>query len=257
MYETIRVEKDQDAPIATLVLSRPERRNALNNTMRREIVDALQSLEDDPDVRVLIVTGDGEAFCAGADIEELQSRTVLQATWPPTVVQDHIERFTKPVIAAINGYALGGGCEIALACTIRAISTSARIGLPEVRLGILPGGGGTQRLPRVVGLGWALHMALTAEFLDAGTAFRIGLVTKCAEPEDLIPACREIAGRLAAMPPLAMRAIEQALRASSDVASSRGLEMERQLMGALLSSEDHNEGIQAFLEKRKGAFKGE
>ncbi len=254
MYETIRVETE--GPIATLVLSRPERRNALNNTMRREIVEALQAVEKDDSLRALIITGDGDAFCAGADIEELQSRTVLEATWPLIVVQDHIERLSKPVVAAINGFALGGGCEIALACTLRACSSNARIGLPEVRLGVLPGGGGTQRLPRVVGLGWALHMALTAEFMDADTAFRIGLVTKLTEPDALMAACRDMAGRLAAMPPLAVRAITQAMRASHDVASARGLEMERQLMGALLSSDDHLEGIQAFLEKREGKFEG-
>ncbi|KAA3632149.1 MAG: enoyl-CoA hydratase/isomerase family protein, partial [Proteobacteria bacterium] len=154
------------------------------------------------------------------------------------------------------GYALGGGCGIALACTVRVMSTDARIGLPEVKLGVLPGGGGTQRLPRIVGLGWALHIALTAEFLDAETAFRIGLVTKLAKPEELMEACTEIATKLAEKPPLAVRAIEQAMRASFDVNSHRGLEMERQLMATLLSTEDHHEGIRAFLEKRKANFKG-
>lgn len=254
MYETIRLESE--GPVATLVLARPERRNALNNTMRREIAAALEAVERDENIRALIVTGEGEAFCAGADIGELQSRTTVEAAWPAIVVQDRIEGLSKPVVAAINGFALGGGCEIALASTIRICSQAARIGLPEVRLGVLPGGGGTQRLPRVVGLGWALHMALTAELIEPETALRIGLVTKVTEPEALMDESRKIAGRLADMAPLAVRAIVQAMRASSDMAQSRGLELERQLMGTLLSTRDRDEGVAAFLEKRKASFEG-
>jgi enoyl-CoA hydratase len=256
-YETLRVSTDDG--VATVTIHRPEKRNALNAQVRRELVDALDALATDPDVRVVILTGAGDrAFVAGADIGEFAERSPLEqrATMEGRRVFEVLADHPKPTIAAINGYALGGGCELALACDLRIAARSARLGQPEVALGLLPGGGGTQRLPRLVGLGRALRMILTGDLLDAEEAARIGLVDEVVDDDALAGRARAVATRIAAHSPVAVKLIKQAVRAAAELPLSAGLALERELFITAFASEDRAEGVAAFLEKRTPAFRG-
>jgi enoyl-CoA hydratase len=256
-FETIRVERD-DA-VAILVIDRPEKRNALNATVRRELIRALDALREDESCRVVVVTGAGEkAFVAGADIAEFAERTPVEqrAAMQERRVFDELAGFPKPTIAMINGFALGGGCELAMACDIRIAGRSARLGQPEIRLGILPGGGGTQRLPRLVGPGRAMLMILTGELIDAVEAERIGLVDAVVDDGALRTRTMEIAAAIAAHSPLTLGLARQAVRASLELPLSAGLELERELFITAFTSDDRREGVQAFLEKRPAAFRG-
>ena len=256
-FETLRVEVADR--VATITVDRPEKRNALNGQVRRELIEALDGLEGDDDVRVVVITGAGEkAFIAGADIGEFAERTPLEqrAAMEGRRVFTVIAGFPKPVIASINGYALGGGCELALACDLRIAARSARLGQPEVNLGILPGGGGTQRLPRLVGLGRAMRLILTGELIDAQEAERIGLVDLLVDDDDLADRTRELATSIAAHSPVALKLIKEAVRASAEMPLAAGLELERELFITAFSSDDRTEGIRAFLEKRKPEFEG-
>ena len=256
-YETLLLRIEDR--IATLVVNRPDKRNALNATVRRELVVALDSLRDEPEVRVVVLTGAGDkAFVAGADIAEFAERTPLEQrmAMEGRRVFEVLADFPKPTIAMINGYALGGGCELALACDLRLAARSARLGQPEVNLGILPGGGGTQRLPRLVGVGRAMRMILTGELIDAVEAERIGLVDEVVDDGDLATRTHHLARSLAGKSPVALRLAKEAVRATMEMPLSAGLRYERELFVTAFASEDRAEGVRAFLEKRQAAFHG-
>jgi enoyl-CoA hydratase len=254
---TIRIERDDR--VATIVIDRPEKRNALNATVRRELIAALDSIRGDDTVRVVIFTGAGDrAFIAGADIGEFAERTPIDQRNAMTGrrVFDEIAAYPKPTIAMINGFALGGGCELALACDLRIAASSARLGQPEIRLGILPGGGGTQRLPRLVGTGRAMRLILTGELIDATEAERIGLVEWVVDDEQLSEFTRGIAMTIAGFSPVALELAKTAVRTAMEAPLAAGLAHERELFVAAFASEDRVEGVRAFLEKRAPSFAG-
>jgi enoyl-CoA hydratase len=257
-YENLIVEVQNR--IARVTVNRPKVLNALNEKTVREIHAAFLSLKDNPDVGAVILTGAGEkAFVAGADINELAVMTPLQGEASSTLGQAalrEIEMLGKPVIAAINGFALGGGCELALACHMRFASENAKLGLPEVGLGIIPGYGGTQRLPRIVGLGHALELITTARMIDAPEALRIGLVNRVFSQSELLAACEKVAGEILARGALAIRyALDAAIR-GMETDLTHGLEREAGHFGLLAATADMHEGLKAFLEKRKPDFTG-
>lgn len=255
--ETLQVEIADR--VATLTVDRPEKRNALNGQVRAELIAALDRLEPDDDVRVVVLTGAGDrAFVAGADIDEMAERTPLEqrAAMEGRRVFSAVSEFPKPVIASIHGYALGGGCELALACDLRVAARSARLGQPEINLALLPGGGGTQRLPRLIGLGRAMRLILTGELIDAEEAERIGLVDFLVDDDELQDRTRGLATSIAARSPVALRLIKQAVRASAEMPLGAGLALEREMFITAFSSEDRREGVRAFLEKRKPEFDG-
>jgi enoyl-CoA hydratase len=256
-YESLLVRVEDR--VATIVVNRPEKRNALNAVVRRELVEALDALRDDPEVRVVVITGAGEkAFIAGADIGEFAERTPLEqrAAMEGRRLFEEIANFPRPTIAMINGFALGGGCEVALACDLRIAARSARLGQPEVKLGILPGGGGTQRLPRLVGLGRALRLIMTGEMISAEEAERIGLVDEVVDDTDLARRTAALAGLIAGYSPVTLKLIKDAVRATQEMPLSAGLQFERELFVTAFASEDRNEGVRAFLEKRAPEFQG-
>lgn len=257
--ELIQVEVSDG--VAVVTISRPEKLNALNADVMKALDECVASLKDDAGTRCVVLTGAGEkAFVAGADIGELAAKSSLQAEKVAADGQKiflSIERLGKPVIAAINGFALGGGMELALACTFRTASKNAKLGLPEITLGIIPGYGGTQRLPRLVGRGQALEMILTGGMMDASEAHRIGLVNHVYEPEDLLEETLSIARKLAAQAPISTRFILEAVNRGTDLSLSDGCALEATLFGLIASSSDTKEGLTAFLEKRKAEFTGE
>lgn len=261
-HDTLKLETvklDTADRVATLTIDRPEKRNALNSQVRRDMILALAALEPDADIRVVVITGSGErAFVAGADVSEFADRTPIQqrAAMEGRTVFEVVASYPKPTIAAINGFALGGGCELALACDLRIAARSARLGQPEVNLGILPGGGGTQRLPRLVGLGRAMRLILTGELIDAETAERIGLVDEVVDDDALHERTRELATTIAARSPVALKLIKDAIRAAAEMPLSAGLAFERELFVTAFASDDRTEGVTAFLEKRTPDFRG-
>ena len=256
-FETLLVERA--AGVATITINRPEKRNALSATVRRELIAAFDALEQEEDVRVVVLTGAGDkAFVAGADIGEFAERTPIQqrAAMEGRRVFEVVAAFPRPVIAAINGFALGGGCELALACDLRLAARSARLGQPEVNLAILPGGGGTQRLPRLVGHGTAMRLILTGELIGSEEAHRIGLVDEVVDDDALAARARELATSIARHSPVALKLIKQAVRAAAEMPLQAGLALERELFITAFSSEDRVEGVRAFLEKRSPEFRG-
>lgn len=246
--------------IARVTINRPRVLNALNEQTVREIHAAFSSFRGDPAVGAVILTGSGEkAFVAGADINELAVLTPLQGQASSRLGQAacrEIETLGKPVIAAINGFALGGGCELALACHVRFASENARLGLPEVGLGIIPGYGGTQRLPRIVGLGHALELIATARIIDAAEALRIGLVNRVLPHAELLPHCEKVAGEVLSRGPLAVRCAMDAAIEGMETDIAHGLDLESTSFGLLSATADMREGLKAFLEKRKPTFTG-
>jgi enoyl-CoA hydratase len=256
-YENIRTENRDGLLVITI--ARPKVLNALNAQTVEEIRQAFKAAREDDSVRCIILTGEGEkAFVAGADINELSQMTPI--TGKDTAergqrVFSAIERFPKPVIAAINGFALGGGCELALACHIRIASEKAQLGLPEVTLGIIPGYGGTQRMARLLGKGKALELILTGDRIGAADAERIGLVNKVVPPEQLMGAAEELARKIMSRGPLAVRAAIEAVMSGSEMPFEEGQVLEATLFGLLASTEDMKEGMGAFLEKRPAACK--
>ncbi|MEP7384202.1 MAG: enoyl-CoA hydratase-related protein [Gemmatimonadota bacterium] len=254
------VRVSRDGAVATLVIDRPEKRNALSVAVRRAFLDAFVPLSDDPTVRVIVVTGAGEkSFVAGADIAEFASRTPVdqyRAMRMPSPLEA-IERSPKPVIAAINGYCLGGGLELAMACDFRIAAEHATFGQPEINLGIIPGGGGTQRLPRLIGLGYAMRMILSGESIGAAEALRIGLVEEVVPRERLDARVLEIARGIASKSPVALAAAKEATRAALQTPLSEGLRVETGLYLMAFASADKVEGVQAFLEKRSPQFTGQ
>lgn len=245
--------------VATLTINRPDKMNALNAAVRGSLLRAFADLARNDDVRVVVLTGVGpKAFIAGADIGEFEGRAPMDQfrVMSEQTVFDAAEQFPKPVIAALNGFTLGGGCEIALACDIRIASDKARLGQPEVNLGILPGGGGTQRLPRLVGLGTAYKLLFTGELITAEEALRIGLVDEVVPADQLMERVQALAKTIASKSPVALRLIKEAVRASVRSPLDEGLRHERTLFGLAFSSDDKREGVDAFLAKRPPDFKG-
>jgi enoyl-CoA hydratase len=257
-YETLLVERSDAYAVVTL--NRPKVMNALNRTLFTELDDAFTALAAESGVRAVILTGTGEkAFAAGADISELASLSAVegqQLARRGQAVFRRIETCGKPVIAAIKGFALGGGCELAMACTIRIASDRARLGQPEVRLGLVPGYGGTQRLPRLVGKGAAMKLLLTGDMVGAEEAFRIGLVDEVVPAEALLPRAETLARAIAQQAPLAVAGCIQAVEGGYDLPLDSGLELEASLFGLACATEDKAEGTKAFLEKRAPVWRG-
>ena len=246
--------------IAYDTVNRPKVLNALNIATMEELRAAFHEIQNDAGLRVVILTGAGEkAFIAGADIGELAQHNAVSGkeyTHRGQSVLNLIENLGKPVIACINGFALGGGCEIATACTLRLASESAKLGQPEVKLGIIPGYGGTQRLPRLVGKGIAMQLVLTGEMITAQEAHRIGLVNEVTPPADLIPRAEAIAQKIIANAPLAVQYAMEAVSKGMEMTLAEGLYLEATLFGVACATEDKKEGTTAFLEKRAAQFKG-
>src|SRR3954471_9513242 len=255
-FENILFEKK--GAIAYVTVNRPKVLNALNMATMEELRRAFSAAKDDREVRVVILTGSGEkAFVAGADIGELSKHDAVSAkeyTHKGQSVLDLIENLGKPVIACINGFALGGGCELAMACTMRLASDNARLGQPEVKLGIMPGYGGTQRLPRLVGKGIAMQLLLAGEMISAQEALRIGLVNDVVPQAELLPRAEAIAQKIIANAPLAVQYTMEAVNKGMEMPLAEGLYLEAVLFGAACATEDKKEGTTAFLEKRPAQF---
>ncbi|HEU4800198.1 MAG TPA: enoyl-CoA hydratase-related protein [Gemmatimonadales bacterium] len=257
-YETLLVEIT--GPVAKVTINRPEKLNALNDAVIHELDEAFATLDSDAAVRGILLTGAGaKAFVAGADIAELADQNPEQGADRARRGQDvfrRIERSGKPVVAAVNGFALGGGCELAMACHMRVASESARFGQPEVKLGLCPGYGGTVRLPRLVGRGRALELLLTGAMIDAAEALRIGLVNRVAPADSLIPESEALLGAILEQGPLAVRACLEAVDAGLDLSVDEALEVEARRFGDLSGTDDMREGTAAFLARRTPNFTG-
>jgi enoyl-CoA hydratase/carnithine racemase len=257
-YETLLYETRDG--IGYVTINRPEKLNALNRRVMEELEDCFQTIQQDEGVRAVIVTGAGDkSFVAGADVKELAENGPLQGKEFARTGQrvlDSIENLGKPVIATVNGYALGGGCELALACTLRIAAESARFGQPEVKLGIVPGYGGTQRLARLVGKGRALELILTGDPIGAQEACRIGLVNQVVPAQDLIAAAETLARKIMANAPLAVKLAIEAVNHGLEMTQKEGLFLEATLFGLCCTTADMKEGTRAFLEKRPAKFTG-
>lgn len=245
--------------IATITVNRPDKLNALNGATIRELGTAIDEARTREDVGGILLTGAGRAFIAGADISELETQTPLDATHRARLGQQIFRRFEtspKPVVAALNGFALGGGCELAMACHVRIASELAKLGQPEVKLGILPGYGGTQRLPRLIGRGAALRLLLTGEMIGAAEAFRLGLVDQVVAPDALIETATTLLRAMLANAPLALAACIEAVDRGQSLSLDEACTIESDHFGLLSSTTDMREGMRAFLEKRAPAFTG-
>lgn len=257
-FKSIVFEKVNHAAVITI--NRPDKLNALDENVLNELGAALDAVEAEKSVAAVVITGSGEkAFVAGADIRRLSKLDVIGAKGFSESGQDlfdRIEKFTKPVIAAVNGYALGGGSELAWACHIRIACREARFGQPEVNLGIIPGYGGTQRLVRLAGRGVATELITTGDLIDADRAFQMRLVNKIVERSELIPAALEMAETIAQRAPFAVKLALQAIDAAVQLPQDEGMKIEAQLFALACGTEDHKEGTAAFLEKRKPVWKG-
>ena len=251
---------ENDGPVAVLTINRPKFLNALNEETLTELNQAIEQLDNDSAVQVVIITGAGEkAFVAGADIAYMQKLTPMAAKDFSRLGQktfSRIENLSKPVIAAINGFALGGGCELTMACDIRVASENAKLGQPEVSLGLIAGFGGTQRLTRLVNPGLAKEILFTADVYDAATAQRIGLVNHVVPAADLLDFCKKMAGRIAARGPRALQLTKEAINDGLEMDLEKAFVHEADLFGLVFSTADRDEGIAAFLEKRKAGFTG-
>ncbi len=257
-YENVLLEKEDK--LAVLYINRPKALNALNNDTLLEIDNVIKEINEDPQVEVLIITGAGDkAFVAGADIAFMQNLSAIEGREFGALGQKvfrAIELMEKPVIAAVNGFALGGGCELAMCCDFRIASTAAKFGQPEVGLGITPGFGGTQRLPRLVGSGMAKQLLYTADVIDANEALRVGLVNQVVEPEALMETVKKIAKKISAKGPVAVRLSKAAANEGMQTDIDRAMTIEADVFGLCFATKDQKEGMTAFLEKRKAAFVG-
>ncbi|WP_461532559.1 enoyl-CoA hydratase/isomerase family protein [Sinomicrobium sp.] len=257
-YENIYVE--EDARVAFITIDRPEKLNALNRATIAELHEAFEDCDQDPDIRAIVITGSGEkAFVAGADISEFSDFSVREgsalAAKGQSLLFDYVEQLSTPVIAAINGFALGGGLELAMACHLRVASSNAKMGLPEVSLGVIPGYGGTQRLPQLVGKGKALEMIVTAGMIDAEEAKSWGLVNHVVAPDELSAFCESLAQKISKNSPVAIAAAIRAVNSGFKY-DEDGFKTEIEIFGKCFGTEDFKEGTTAFLKKRKAEFPG-
>ncbi len=256
MYETIKYEIRDN--IAYVTVSRPEALNAISTTVLTELKDVFQKIENDPEAKIVILTGEGKAFVAGADIAQMSALSGVEGHDMIKFgadVMNYMEAIDKPIIAAVNGFALGGGCELAMACDIRIASAKAKFGQPEVNLGIIPGFGGTQRLPRLVGKGMGKYLIMTAEMIGADEACRLGLVEKVVAPEELIPECERIAKTILSKAPIAIATAKRVINKGAMLDVPAGVALESEAFTVPFCSEDRIEGMKAFLEKREAEFK--
>lgn len=249
---------EKNEGIATIILNRQDKLNALNKNTIYEFKEILQELEHDEEIKAIIITGAGDkAFCAGTDIDWLNEWNIVdELAYNGQNLFWKIENMPQPVIAVINGYALGGGCELILACDMRICSNKAKLGLPEVDLGVIPAYGGTQRLGRLIGMGKAKELILTGDIIDAQEAEKIGLVNKVVEHEKLMEEAIFLAKKIIKKGPLAVRLAKTAINSSASMDLSSGMVLEKMLLGVLLTSQDKKEGIAAFQEKRRPNFTG-
>ena len=251
------VETTVDGHVALCRLDRPEARNALSPELMEELATAVEGFDADPEVRCVVIAGSDEVFASGADIRALRERSFEEALrHPAAAFWRRLAGCKTPIVAAVSGWALGGGCELALLCDLIVASETAEFGQPEITLGIIPGGGGTQRLARVVGKQRAMDLVLTGRRIGAREAERLGLVNEVAGPGDWLERALELAQRVASRPPIAARLAKEAVLAAEETALSAGLEQERRLYELAMATEDRIEGMDAFLEKRRPNFKG-
>jgi enoyl-CoA hydratase len=258
-YETLIYEKEEG--IAIVTLNRPDRLNALSFKLKEELSNVFDVMEKDDEVKVVIVTGGLKAFSAGADIKE---RATVQTSQPQMFFNQRkthaffckIEDFEKPVIAAVSGVAVGGGCELSLVCDLRIASETARFGVPEVKIGVIPAAGGTQRLPRIIGITRAKELLYTGDFIDAQEAYRLNLVNKVVPVDKLMDAAKELARKLMNNPPLSVKFAKRAVNAGMQLDLASALEYEAFCAAIVVASEDRMEGFKAFVEKRKPVYKG-
>ncbi len=256
-YENLTLSAENG--IGTVTINRPKVLNALNTATLKELKAAALEMDADPQVKVVILTGAERAFAAGADIAEMMPMTAVRGAEYGRLGQDAFSAFenlSKPVIAAVNGFALGGGCELAMACDIRMASEKAKFGQPEVKLGVTPGFGGTQRLPRLVGRAKAKELIFTGDMIDAAEAHRIGLVNSVHKPEELMDAARKLAAQIAANGAIAVSLCKRAVNRGIEVDLSSGCAIEAEIFGLCFSTEDQKEGMKAFIEKRPANFRG-
>jgi enoyl-CoA hydratase len=247
----------RDDPVAVVLLNRPEQLNALSGELMDELVDALRALDDEESVRCIVLGGNERAFAAGADVGELASATPIELYSSPRIDQwDAIRTLRTPLVAAVSGYCLGGGCELAMACDLIVASETAQFGQPEINLGVMPGAGGTQRLTRAVGKSVAMDVILTGRFLSADEAKAHGLVARVVAKEAWLDEAKRVAREIAAKSPVAVRLAKEAVDKAFDAPLSVGLEFERRAFYLARASEDASEGLTAFTEKRKPDFKG-
>ena len=238
-------------------LDRPEARNALSGELMEKLASICERWDDDPEIRCIVIAGGDDWFAAGGDIKAMAKRTLAETlTTPSARFWPRLAALRTPLVAAVSGYALGGGCELALACDMVVASESAEFGQPEIMLGIIPGGGGTQRLARVMGKQRAMELVLTGRRIGAVEAHELGIVTQLAPPDGWLDAALELADRVAERPPLAVRLGKQAVLAAEETALSAGLDQERRLYELAMATEDRVEGMNAFMEKRKPEFRG-
>ncbi len=259
MAKNLRLAKREG--IATLELHRPQKKNSLNTEMRHELEVCLRDIGNDRGVRAVILTGSEEIFCAGADISEIEGTGSAEAAYTHArefqMLFDQVESLPQPVIAAVSGYALGGGCELALACDFRIASDTAQFGLPEIKIGAIPGGGGTQRLPHTIGVAKAKEMILLGDPINAAEALAAGLVLKVVAKAQLMHEVHSFAARIAALPRLALQASKVLINKSQEMDLATGLEMEARSFGGIAGTHDLAEGTKAFMEKRKPIFTGD
>jgi enoyl-CoA hydratase/carnithine racemase len=251
------IETSVDGHVALCRLNRPEARNALSPELMEELAAAVEAFDSDPQIRCVVIAGSDEAFASGADIAALRKRSFEESLrHPAAAFWRRMAACRTPLVAAVSGFALGGGCELALLCDLIVASKTAQLGQPEITLGIIPGGGGTQRIARVIGKQRAMELVLTGRRIDAEEAMRLGLVNEVAGERDWLERALELAGRIASRPPIATRLAKQAVQAADETSISAGLEQERRLYELAMATEDRIEGMDAFLEKRKPEFKG-
>jgi enoyl-CoA hydratase/carnithine racemase len=251
------VESSSDGHVALLRLNRPEARNALSPEVMEEIASELERFDPDPEIRCVVIAGSEKVFAAGADIRSINERSFAEALYHPAAgFWKRLAVVKTPLVAAVSGWALGGGCELALSCDMIVASETAVFGQPEINLGIIPGGGGSQRLARVIGKQRAMELVLTGRRVDATEARRMGFVNRVIEGEGWLEAALELAGEVAKQPPIAARLAKQAVIAADETTIGAGLEVERRLYELAMATEDRVEGTKAFLEKREPKFEG-
>ena len=256
-YNTLLTEIDAEAGFAIITLNRAESLNALCEEMMNELTDALDRFESDTDIGCIVLTGSKKAFSGGADIKEIQEKTYPESYYEDFISRnwERAARARKPIVAAVSGYAIGGGCELALMCDIILTADTARFGQPEVRLGVMPGAGGTQRLARVIGKSKTMELCLTGRMMDAEEAERCGLVSRVVPADDLLDAARELARTIASMPLAAAMLTKEAVKIAYETPFPRCIQFERRMFQSLFSTDDQKEGMAAYVEKRSAHFK--